>query len=77
MTYVREAIINDDHPSLPGHFPGNPIVPGVVLLDQVRISVSMWRHGNIITALPQVKFHLPLFPEQAFTIHLEEKNGKF
>ena len=24
-----------DHPALPGHFPGRPIVPGVLLLDAV------------------------------------------
>ena len=25
--------IPHDHPALPGHFPGNPLVPAVVLID--------------------------------------------
>lgn len=27
--------VPEDHPALPGHFPGRPIVPGVLLLDAV------------------------------------------
>ncbi|MGV2287117.1 AMP-binding protein [Trinickia sp. YCB016] len=29
-----------DHPALPGHFPGHPIVPGVVLLDHAISSIG-------------------------------------
>jgi 3-hydroxymyristoyl/3-hydroxydecanoyl-(acyl carrier protein) dehydratase len=29
-----------DHPAFAGHFPGNPIVPGVVLLDEVLCRIS-------------------------------------
>ena len=35
-----QFIISADHPSLPGHFPGHPIVPGVVLLDRVLEAIE-------------------------------------
>ena len=64
--------VPSDHPSLPGHFPGNPVVPGVVLLDHVLDAVEA-AHGGPLQGLrlPQVKFVHPLLPEQAATVALE------
>ena len=57
------------HPALAGHFPGNPIVPGVVILRRVCRAVTQ-AHGAV-TAVPVVKFHAPLRPEETFDIGLE------
>ncbi|HEV7265593.1 MAG TPA: hypothetical protein VGN83_11815 [Falsiroseomonas sp.] len=34
-TVVARFRVGEDHPALPGHFPGRPVVPGVLLLDAV------------------------------------------
>jgi 3-hydroxymyristoyl/3-hydroxydecanoyl-(acyl carrier protein) dehydratases len=59
-----------DHRSLPGHFPGAPVVPGVVILDEVVATLSEWRRGSRVRGIPLAKFLLPLSPEQPFTIRL-------
>jgi 3-hydroxymyristoyl/3-hydroxydecanoyl-(acyl carrier protein) dehydratase len=49
------------HPALPGHFPGDPVVPGVVLLE--RVAASARRAFDVeVAGLPQVKFLRPLRP---------------
>ena len=68
-------IIAASHPALPGHFPGNPVVPGVVLLDEV-IGALQQQLGRAvrITALPNAKFLSPLLPGQEFGIDITLKN---
>lgn len=62
--------IVQDHPALPGHFPGRPVVPGVVVLDRVLEAIEA-AHGPLgPLRLPQVKFVRPLLPGKAAEIDL-------
>ncbi len=70
--------IDASHPALPGHFPGRPIVPGVVLLDRLADAVQReW--GMRIGKLPQIKFLRPLLPDETavLTIDGDSPHGKF
>jgi len=59
--------IPHNHPCLAGHFPGHPIVPGVVLLDAVLVTLAEQAGGVVrVTGLPSVKFLAPLQPDQEF-----------
>lgn len=68
----ERQVITADHPSLAGHFPGNPIVPGLVILETVTRAFEVWRPGNQVVGMPVVKFLAPLRPEQGFTIRFAE-----
>jgi 3-hydroxyacyl-[acyl-carrier-protein] dehydratase len=50
-----------DHPSLAGHFPGKPIVPGVLLLDEALAALAR-ASGQSLSRLQQVKFVAALLP---------------
>jgi 3-hydroxyacyl-[acyl-carrier-protein] dehydratase len=62
-----------DHPALPGHFPGNPIVPGAVLLSEVATALLARKNGGHISGFPSVKFLSPLRPDQAADIVFTDK----
>jgi 3-hydroxyacyl-[acyl-carrier-protein] dehydratase len=61
--------ITASHPALPGHFPGHPVVPGVVLLEAVLAALPQHMGtAPCVTGFPVVKFLAPLLPEQEFEV---------
>lgn len=71
LSPMTEFHIACDHPSLPGHFPGRPLVPGVVMLDRVLDAIEA-AHGPLgVLTLPQVKFMQPLLPGETARIELD------
>jgi len=73
-TFCEHFHIAASHPALPGHFPGNPVVPGVVLLDRVVAAAeNAW--GARVAGFPQVKFLRPLLPEQDVQLVLERADN--
>jgi 3-hydroxymyristoyl/3-hydroxydecanoyl-(acyl carrier protein) dehydratase len=75
MSAMREAFrIPPTHPSLPGHFPGNPIVPGVVLLDRVAAAVE--RSGARLAKIGVVKFMTPLRPDEDATLAITRDGAR-
>ncbi|MGI9451918.1 MAG: hypothetical protein ACR2QH_14950 [Geminicoccaceae bacterium] len=66
----RVVVIPDDHPCLPGHFPGKPIVPAVVVLDEVRAMIADTCPEQPICAIDHSKFQDFVLPGQPFKIVL-------
>ena len=69
MSFEVSRTIKSDHPSLPGHFPDRPIVPAVVILDEVIDALVEWHNHDRVTNISSVKFLAPLQPDQPFSIH--------
>jgi 3-hydroxymyristoyl/3-hydroxydecanoyl-(acyl carrier protein) dehydratase len=59
-----------EHPALPGHFPGRPILPGVVLLDAVLQAAGLGQ-----ATLLRAKFTAPVLPGDAVEINLAPRAG--
>jgi 3-hydroxymyristoyl/3-hydroxydecanoyl-(acyl carrier protein) dehydratase len=64
-------IVDESHPSLPGHFPGAPVVPGVVLLSQVLAELREQSPELVVTGIRKLKFLRMLLPGQYFTVEFE------
>jgi len=76
MVHERVLSIGHDHPALAGHFPGYPVVPGVVLMNEV---IETLRRGSatllVVTGLPMVKFSSHLRPGEVVTIRVDEEGA--
>lgn len=65
-----------EHPAFVGHFPGHPVLPGVVLLAEVVAGVERCLGLPMDQIVIRVaKFHAPVSPGATLTVELVQGNG--
>lgn len=69
-----EWIVAAGHPAFSGHFPDQPIVPGVVLLDRaLYFAEAVLGRPALVWEIAQTKFFSPVGPGQVLTFQLHER----
>jgi 3-hydroxymyristoyl/3-hydroxydecanoyl-(acyl carrier protein) dehydratase len=69
MNNATHWTVPPDHPAFAGHFPGNPILPGVVLLDvALQIIANASGIALDICEISSVKFLSPASPGDELVI---------
>lgn len=67
---IARFTIAATHPALAGHFPGRPIVLGVVLIEAVTEAARAAYELGPAMALPRAKFLAPVLPDQEVAVEL-------
>ena len=68
--------IATEHPSFAGHFPANPIVPGVVLLDEALHAIGKLTGFDLSACqISAVKFLSPVRPGESVSVHYEAQSS--
>lgn len=70
---VHTFTVPPDHPSLAGHFPGNPVMPAVVLLDLARVAIA-GREPWTLQAIASARFLQPVRPGEEVSLEVETLN---
>lgn len=68
-------VISNEHPSLAGHFPNNPIVPGVVILDYILIGFEKNFNQRSYKFGP-IKFKSLLLPDECAEVKYQTQADK-
>jgi 3-hydroxyacyl-[acyl-carrier-protein] dehydratase len=70
--YVITILVNEKHDVFKGHFPGNPIMPGVCMIQIIKeLTESITKSALVIQTLANVKFMALINPEATPELRLE------
>lgn len=71
MNLAGSFHLPDDHPALAGHFPGHPLVPGVVLLEMALALIMPRLPGMTLAGIAKVKFTAAVQPDQEIEVQYD------
>ena len=75
VTLLGTVTILGGHPAVPGHFPGDPIIPGVLLLSEIFALLGAAHPGLKVDRLLHAKFLHPVRPDETMAVMSREKPG--
>jgi hypothetical protein len=84
--FARDALspsgryfVGSDHPSFPGHFPGQPVLPGVALLALVMRTLdgepALRARLGAVPQINNVKFISPVLPDTELNVQLQPQGS--
>jgi 3-hydroxymyristoyl/3-hydroxydecanoyl-(acyl carrier protein) dehydratase len=74
MWHCTEFLIRADHPTAPGHFPGNPIIPGALMLDHVVAAIAGAQDFDAVQ-IKSTKFLQPVRPGERIALRWQAHPG--
>jgi 3-hydroxymyristoyl/3-hydroxydecanoyl-(acyl carrier protein) dehydratase len=74
LTESADLTFAADHPTAAGHFPGNPILPGALLLDSIVHAISRGTPPSAVT-IRSAKFLQPVHPGDRLRVVWDSKGA--
>jgi 3-hydroxyacyl-[acyl-carrier-protein] dehydratase len=80
-TIKSRVTVDVGHPLYKGHFPQQPVTPGVVLLEIIRVVISsVFKKNLMLESAKEIKFMAAVLPDQVSEMDLNieyiESGGK-
>lgn len=70
--YLAKIILNPEHPIFRGHFPGNPVTPGVCMMQIVKeLSEHITQQNLTLSSASNIKFMAIIDPEETPELMLD------